>query len=267
MNLWARVVRAPEPDVPVVSDPAERRALIWELVIVGILTFGFSALGALLALIDAELSGGIGQTTVALNPEQAQVGVLDLIAQLMRATKLLAIGGLGVYLLWRSGIRLPLVGVRRPARRDVPPGLALAALIGLPGLGLVAVARLLGLNAALVPSDTGGPWWQYLTLVLLAIGNAVAEEVIVVAYFLVRLRQLGVRQNVALAASALLRGGYHLYQGWGGGLGNVVMGVIFGRWYQATARLWPLIIAHATIDVVAFVGYALLAPHLTWLTG
>lgn len=267
MSLWARVARAPEPNVPVVRDPVERRALIWELVIVGILTFGFSALGALISLIDAELSGGIAQTTVALNPEQAQVGFLDLIAQLMRATKLVAIGGLGVYLLWRSGIRLPLVGMAKPSGRDVPPGLALAALIGLPGLGFVALARVLGLNAQLVASDTGGPWWQYLTLVLIAIGNAVGEEVIVVAYFLVRLRQLGVGQNAALAASALLRGGYHLYQGWGGGLGNVVMGLIFGRWYQATARLWPLIIAHATIDVVAFLGYALLAPHLTWIIG
>jgi len=29
--------------------------------------------------------------------------------------------------------------------------------------------------------------------------------------------------------------------------------------------LWPLIIAHALIDAVAFVGYALLAGHLGWL--
>lgn len=267
MTFWQRVRAAPEPDVTVVHDGAARRALIVELVIVGILTFGFSALYAILSLIEAQLTGGIGTTTVALNPEASTVGVIDLIQQLMRAGRLLAIGALGAYLLWRSGIRLPAIGLGRPQRRDVPPGLALAALIGLPGLGLVALARALGLNAQLVASTAGAPWWHYLALVLIAIGNAWAEEVIVVAYFLVRLRQLGMSQNGALACSALLRGAYHLYQGFGAGLGNVVMGLIFGRWYQATARVWPLIIAHAVIDIVAFVGYALLAPHLGWLTG
>ncbi|MEZ5212291.1 CPBP family intramembrane glutamic endopeptidase [Gordonia sp. (in: high G+C Gram-positive bacteria)] len=267
MSFWERVRAAPEPAVPVETDPRARRALIIELVIVGTLTFGFSALSALLDLLDAQLRGGIGGTTVALNPSASTVGVIDFLEQLMRAGRLLAIGALGVYLLWRGGIALGKVGLTRPARRDVPPGLALAALIGLPGLGLVAVARALGINAQLVASSTDGPWWQYLTLVLIAIGNAWAEEVIVVAYFLVRLRQLGLGPNGSLACSAILRGGYHLYQGFGAGLGNVVMGLVFGRWYQATARVWPLVIAHAVIDVVAFVGYALLAPHLGWLTG
>lgn len=267
MTLWTKLREAPEPAVPVVRDRGERRALIIELVIVGILTFGFSALSAILWLLDAQLTGGIGSTTVELNPSQSDVAGIDFVRQLMRAARLVAIGALGVYLLWRSGIRLPAVGFKRPERRDVPPGLGLAALIGLPGLALVAIASALGLNAALVPASDDTAGWQYVTLVLIAIGNAVAEEVIVVAYFLIRLRQLGVGQYAALASSALLRGTYHLYQGFGGGLGNAVMGVIFARWYQATARLWPLIIAHAMIDVVAFVGYALLAPHVGWLGG
>lgn len=267
MTLWTRVRAAPEPDVPVVRAAGERRALIVELVIVGILTFGFSALSAILWLLDAQLTGGIGSATVELNPAESDVAGIDFVRQVMRAARLLAIGALGVYLLWRSGIRLSKVGITQPEQRDVPPALGLAALIGLPGLGLVALAAALGLNAELVPASGDTAWWQYITLILIAIGNAVAEEVIVVAYFLIRLRQLGVGQYMALASSALLRGGYHLYQGFGGGLGNAVMGVVFARWYQATARLWPLIIAHAVIDIVAFVGYALLAPHLSWLTG
>ncbi len=267
MTFWARLRSAPEPAVPVERGRTGRRALIIELVIVGILTFGFSAVSAALALLDAQLTGGIGAQTVALNPSESDVGAIDFLRQWMRATRLIAIGALGVYLLWRSGVLLSRVGLGRPRCDDVPPGLALAALIGLPGLALVALARYLGLNADLVASGTGIPWWQYLTLILIAVGNAVAEEVIVVAYFLIRLKQLGVGPNAALAWSALLRGGYHLYQGFGAGLGNVVMGVVFARWYQATGRVWPLVVAHAVIDVVAFVGYALLAPHLGWLTG
>lgn len=267
MNIWARLRSAPEPSVAVVDDPRERRALIVELAIVGILTFGFSALSAGLWLLDAQLTGGIGSRSVALNPSESTIAGIDVVWQLMRAVRLGAIGALGVYLLWRSGIGLSKIGLGRPRRRDVPPGLALAALIGLPGLGLVVAARALGLNAQLVAGPEDAAWWQYGTLVLIAIGNAWAEEVIVVAYFLVRLRQLGVGANAALAASAMLRGGYHLYQGFGGGLGNLVMGVVFGRWYQLTGRVWPLIIAHATIDVVAFVGYAVAAGQLGWLTG
>jgi len=32
-----------------------------------------------------------------------------------------------------------------------------------------------------------------------------------------------------------------------------------------TRRLWPLILAHTLLDVAAFLGYAVLAPHVSWL--
>ncbi|MFT3901423.1 MAG: CPBP family intramembrane metalloprotease [Gordonia sp. (in: high G+C Gram-positive bacteria)] len=246
-----------------VTDPSQRRALWIELAIVGVLTLGMSALLALLALIEAQLTGGIDQTTVELNPSQSKVGWIDAARQSLGVVRLLGMAALACYLLWRSGIRLAKIGLtRRPERADLPLGVGLAALIGLPGLAFVFVAHHFGWNAALVPSDTDGPWWQAPVLIAVAIGNAVAEEVVVVAYLLVRLRQLGVRDGAALAASALLRGGYHLYQGIGGGLGNVVMGLVFGRFYQRTDRVWPLIIAHAVIDVVAFVGFLLLGDRL-----
>ena len=52
--------------------------------------------------------------------------------------------------------------------------------------------------------------------------------------------------------SSLLRGAYHLYQGFGAGLGNIAMGLVFGYAWQRTGRLWPLVIAHGLIDTVAF---------------
>ncbi|HNP58019.1 MAG TPA: CPBP family intramembrane metalloprotease [Gordonia sp. (in: high G+C Gram-positive bacteria)] len=249
--------------VSVVTDPVQRRALWIELAIVGVMTFGSSALLAILALVEAQLTGGIDQTTVALNPSRSDIAWIDAARQAISVVRLAGMAVLAGYLLWRSGIRLTVVGLtRRPARGDVPYGLGLAALIGLPGLGLVVLAHAVGMNAALVPGDTDGPWWQIPMLIAIAIGNAVAEEVVVVAYLLVRLRQLGLRDASALASSALLRGSYHLYQGIGGGLGNVVMGLVFGRFYQRTGRLWPLVIAHAVIDVVAFVGFLLIGDRL-----
>ena len=102
-------------------------------------------------------------------------------------------------------------------------------------------------------------------LIISAVANAWAEEVLVVGYLLHGLRCLGVGENRALAISAALRGSYHLYQGFGGGLGNLLMGLVFGRYWQRTGRLWPLVGAHALLDVVAFVGSALLAGVLPFL--
>jgi membrane protease YdiL (CAAX protease family) len=63
----------------------------------------------------------------------------------------------------------------------------------------------------------------------------------------------------------VIRGSYHLYQGAGGFIGNAVMGLIFGVLYRRWGRVTPMIIAHFLIDAVAFVGYALLAGHVSWL--
>ncbi|GAA4681595.1 CPBP family intramembrane glutamic endopeptidase [Gordonia humi] len=235
------------------------------MVLVGIFTFGFSGLYAVLSLIEMQLGAGMSESTVALNPTSSANVTIDVLREAMRIIKLFAIGGLGVYLLWRSGFRPSGIGLGRPAARDLPPGVGLAALIGLPGLALVAAASALGFNAQLQPAPDDTPWWRIVLLCIVAIGNAVAEEIVVVGYLMVRLKQLGARDGASLLASSLLRGSYHLYQGVGGGLGNVVMGLVFGRWYQKTNRLWSLVIAHALIDIVAFAGYALLSDHLSWL--
>ena len=63
----------------------------------------------------------------------------------------------------------------------------------------------------------------------------------------------------------MIRGSYHLYQGAGAFLGNAVMGLIFGYLYRRWGRVMPLLIAHFLIDAVTFVGYALLAGHVSWL--
>lgn len=102
-------------------------------------------------------------------------------------------------------------------------------------------------------------------LVASAAANAWAEEVVEVAYLLTRLRRLGWSENRAAAASAFLRGCYHLYQGAGGFFGNILMGLVFARLWQRTNRLWILVGAHTLINVVAFVGYALLAGWVAWL--
>lgn len=246
------------------TDP-QRRGLRIEIVVVLAVTFGLSAYTALLNLIESVLLGLAGQI-VALNPRRSQFDLIDLGLNLAGVFHLLAWGSLGLYLLWRSGFGPREVGLGRPRiHPDVLGGLGLAALIGLPGLALYQVARKLGINASVEPAELYDTWWRIPVLLLVAFANGWAEEVIVVGFLITRLRQLRVSPVAAVIISSLLRGLYHLYQGFGAGLGNLAMGLVFGYVWLRTGRLWPLIIAHALIDAVAFVGYALVAGHLGWL--
>ena len=102
-------------------------------------------------------------------------------------------------------------------------------------------------------------------LVLSAAHDGILEEILVIGYLLHRLDQLGWTPWKAIVFSAVLRGSYHLYQGLGGFLGNAAMGLIFGVLYRRWGRVTPMIIAHALIDAVAFVGYAALHGRVSWL--
>ncbi|OLT39124.1 CAAX protease [Saccharomonospora sp. CUA-673] len=253
--------------MPDVDEPRRRRMLVIELVIVFTVTLGLSGARALLSLLDALLrSDTLSDQQVAINTPQATVEVIDLLRQLLGAVQLVAWGALGLYLLWRGGMKLAEIGLpRRPSRRDLLLSVGLTALIGTPGLLFYLGAWQAGLNLAVQPSTLEDTWWRPITLTLSAFGNGFAEEVLVVGYLITRLRQLGIGENTSLIISAVLRGSYHLYQGFGGFLGNVVMGLVFGRVWQRTGRLWPLIAAHTLLDVFAFVGYAALRDHVSWL--
>ncbi|HEY6422979.1 MAG TPA: CPBP family intramembrane glutamic endopeptidase [Pseudonocardiaceae bacterium] len=250
-----------------ITDPGQRRTLVIEIVLVLAATLGLSGLRSLLALLDALLTpGSLADQSVAINAPVRKAELLDLAYQLTGVIQLLAWGGLGGYLLWRSGISLRGLGLdRRTPGRDVALGVGLAAVIGVPGLALYLMARAAGLNLTVLPSVLGDTWWRVPVLLASAVANALAEELLVVGYLITRLRQLGSGEGVAVLASAALRGSYHLYQGFGGFVGNLVMGIVFGRVWQRTNRLWPLVIAHTLIDTVAFLGYALLHTHVPWL--
>ncbi|HEX2398406.1 MAG TPA: type II CAAX endopeptidase family protein [Mycobacterium sp.] len=247
------------------TDP-QRRVIRIEIVVVLAVSFGLSAYTAFLNLIEAVLLGLAGQR-VALNPRRSPFDLIDLGLNLAVAFQLVAWGALGVYLLWRSGFGPAQIGLGRVRwRPDVLGGLGLAVLIGLPGLGFYVAARALGLSAHVEPVELYDTWWRIPVLLVTAFANGWAEEVIVVAFLLTRLRQLRVNPVTALLVSSLLRGAYHLYQGFSAGLGNVVMGLVFAYVWRRTGRLWPLIIAHGIIDSVAYVGYALASGHLGWLS-
>ncbi|MCW2601537.1 MAG: hypothetical protein JWM02_3366 [Frankiales bacterium] len=252
------------------TRPAElpRRWLVHEVWLVFALSLGAAGVQALVSLLGDLTSGkSLASQTALLNGSYAPGRPwLDLVLQLLgTATGIVPVLLVG-HLLVRSGDGFAAIGLdpRRP-RQDLVRGAVIAAAVGGTGLALYLGAHALGINLTVVAEALPAVWWRVPVLVLSAVQNALLEETLVAGYLLLRLRQLGWSDNRALLVSALLRGSYHLYQGLGGFAGNVVMGLLFGRLYQRWGRVTPLVIAHALIDTVAFVGYALLVGHVSWL--
>ena len=238
--------------------PLPKRTLAEETLVVLSLSLLASAVFAILSLLEAPLRG----VTVASVSQSTQLA-----RQVFGSLFSLAPVWLVTYLVRRSGEGLAGIGLAwdRP-REDVTRGALLFVVVGVAGIGLYLAAVALGVNRFVVPVPPLGHWWTVPVLLLNAAEAALLEEVVVVAYLVTRLRQLGVSEVGAIGASALLRGSYHLYQGWGGFLGNVAMGVLFGFVFVRTRRAWPIVIAHFLLDVAAGIGYLLFREHLPGFT-
>ena len=255
---------------PTLIPADQRRRVGWEVVAVLGVTFLSDGISALLSFIRNEInsSGRLSslQTTVVSGGTNEHpvldffdnlYGLVHGIFPVVLALALLAAtpGGPGF------GIGID----RSRIRRESLQGVGFLALIGIPGLGLVYAAHELNLNVSLQVVSFPDVWYRVPYLLLSAAQNGLAEEFVVLAYLLTRLRQLGWSDQRALAASAVLRGSYHLYQGIGGFVGNLVMGLIFGWVFQRTRRVWPMAIAHFLLDAFSFVGYLYLSSRISWI--
>lgn len=235
-----------------------------EVLLVLGLSLGQSAVYAVVSLVAKLTRGPLAQQTATLNASRSDRPYLDLTYQLLNIGFALVPVALALWLLSGSGgsalRRIGLDG-RRPGF-DLALGAGLAALIGVPGLGLYVAGRAFGVTATIVASGLETYWWTVPVLLLSALQNSLLEEVVAVGYLLERLERLGWTVPAMVVASSLLRGTYHLYQGFGPFVGNAVMGVIFSLVYFRTRRVMPLVVAHTLLDVVAFVGYDLFGETL-----
>jgi membrane protease YdiL (CAAX protease family) len=245
----AKRFRRPRPRSEAVS-PA---GLVEECILVLSLSLLASAVYAIISLTSAPLKGA----TVFVVP---QVGLATQFANFAFG---LAPVWLVVFLLRRSGEGVGQIGLAldRPGR-DLASGVVLSVIVGAAGIGIYLVSVAVGVNRFVVPVPPLGHWWTIPVLLLDAAHAALLEEVIVVGYLITRLQQLRLSDPAAVGVSALLRGSYHLYQGWGGFAGNLALGLFFGLFFTRTRRTWPLVVAHFLLDVGAGVGYILFRTHL-----
>lgn len=253
-----------------------RPHLVVETVIVLGLSLGRSAVYSILNIInrltipDVPLGEQTSTMNQAITPDRPW---LDFAYQLANNIFPFFHPILALYLLWR--IWPPGLPDRSPWRaigldgrhlgRDIAWGVGLTTVIIGPALGFYLLARQLGINTTISMAGLSEAWWAIPMYVLAAFMNGTLEEVVMVGYLFTRWRQAGWQPWTIIITSALIRGTYHLYQGFGGFLSNLVFGLLLGWLYTRTKRLWPLIIVHTLIDVVAFVGYHLLVGVVDWL--
>jgi membrane protease YdiL (CAAX protease family) len=263
----ARVVAGSLPTASAITS----RTLRLEIVAVLALSLGASAVSAVLDLVHnlvvaVQHHQALTAQTASLYAPADSHPYLDLAYQLLFIATELAPVLLVGYLLARSHEGFGTLGVDRARpKADMAVGVVLAVVVGSVGLAALVGFNALGFNFTIVVGSAHHYWWMVPLLVLHAAGTAIEEEVIVGAYLLHRLNQLGWNDGRALVVSALLRGAYHLYQGPGSFVSNAVLGLFFGRIFQTTRRGGPLVLAHFLVDAVAFVGYLELRGKLSWL--
>jgi len=246
------VTAAPEP------ASFERGRTWWQVVLVLALGLGQSAVYAIVALIDiATRPKGIAGQTTALNTQFSDRPYIDLTYQLLAIVFSVAPVVLAAYFVWSSSRpHLGRLGLVRPRPvRDLAWGLGLAVVIGAGGIGVYLGARALHLSVEIDADGLKDYWWTVPVLLLSALRSGIQEELVVLGFLFDRFRALGWNRWVIIVVAAVIRGSYHLYQGWGGFAGNFVMGLIFGWLYTRIRRVLPFVIAHFIIDAVVFVGY------------
>jgi membrane protease YdiL (CAAX protease family) len=112
-------------------------------------------------------------------------------------------------------------------------------------------------RSALDPAAPGlrlpGGWMTWGALIVMSAANGFAEELVMRAYLMTRLRQLTRNWVMPLLVSAALFAAYHAYQGAAGVIGSAVIGLVYGAAFIVLRRFWPLAFAHALADVVGWI--------------
>lgn len=241
-----------------VPVPLSRRRIGAEIAIVLGLSLGASAVYSLVAIVNRlTREETLSQQTATLNSSMSDRQIFDLIYQLLSVFFSLMPVALVCYLLYSAARpHLSRLGLsfERPAR-DVGWGVVLALAVGIPGLAFYFFGRAIGIGVSVVPTALDTYWWTVPVLLLVAARAAIEEEVIVIGYLYARLGELGWGRWRIILSSAVLRGSYHLYQGFGAFVANAAMGVLFGWLYMKYGRLLPLVITHFLLDAAVFVGY------------
>jgi membrane protease YdiL (CAAX protease family) len=162
--------------------------------------------------------------------------------------------GLAVTGLWQLGGRAwAALGFASPDLSGIAAGVGAGALIGLALRPLLiarspkaqaAIRKSFGPLEAILPRDGQQLRWAWLVSIFAGVFEEIAYRGYLMAYFGAWSGPWG-----ALAASSLLFGFAHLYQGKAGVLVTAILGALFGWLYLQTGSLLLPILLHAALDL------------------
>ncbi|MBN6113782.1 CPBP family intramembrane glutamic endopeptidase [Xanthomonas bonasiae] len=159
-----------------------------------------------------------------------------------------------VPVLWFRGWTLQVLGLHWQ-RRDIRPaiGLLIACIVACYPVNWLGAGMAEEVNPSMDAMVAGK--LSLTAVVAVSLLNPIFEEVFVCAY-VIRVLQRSHSPAFAVNVSVAIRASYHLYQGPVGAISLVVVGLILGWWFARTGRLWPAIIAHGLMDLLALMAYA-----------
>lgn len=164
-----------------------------------------------------------------------------------------------LYIMYRSLLPWKAFGIARPR---VGIDICVAMLIWMTStiaVGIVYsfVATFAGRDATLNFMESGYEFAapatsaDLLFLIVFGISNGFSEELAMRGYFIPRFERLFASSWKSVVITAVLFASYHTYQGFGAIIPIFVVGIVLGIAFCVTRRLWPLVIVHSGMDVIA----------------
>lgn len=86
--------------------------------------------------------------------------------------------------------------------------------------------------------------------------NPLCEEAYLRGFLQTRLKNKGWWAPNAVFLSVLAQTSYHIYQGIPACISLAAIFLTFAHFYQRSGRLWPVVIAHLNLDLLAMLSYA-----------
>jgi uncharacterized protein len=93
--------------------------------------------------------------------------------------------------------------------------------------------------------------WEFIPYCALAITAGICEEILYRGFAMSALTRVGISSWAVVILTSILFGLAHTYQGRSGVFGTGIMGLVFGSVRILTASLFPVMIWHSVVDLVA----------------
>ncbi len=157
--------------------------------------------------------------------------------------------------LWARGWKFGRLGVR-PTLTDTLRGFGLAFVAYIMYVSTWYMSSALGLQPSYAGSYRELAAHDLTLQAVLAVSvlNPLYEEVFLCGYVVTIAKDSG-RLSAGVNGSIAIRLLCHLYQGGVGVLTIIPIGLLFTWWYARTARLWPVLVAHALIDLTSMLQF------------